>query len=211
MSDYTTLYRPMGLKETELVLRSGCRSYPPRLEWQPIFYPVLNEEYAVQIARDWNLTDPQSDYCGFISRFKIDNDFLKSYKVEQVGGEGHLEYWIPAEELDSFNGQIEGYIELYKVFYGEKFAGSVPEQYALKGKGADEQFAALEEILSYNLTDFHGEVKAQWISVFINYPYWGERDCSYLGIEAKRKAELLEEIRGVWEKAHPELRLIGSN
>jgi hypothetical protein len=47
-----TLYRPTGMRELELVRESGYRAWPPRLPEQPIFYPVLNEEYATQIARD---------------------------------------------------------------------------------------------------------------------------------------------------------------
>ena len=48
------LYRPVGTKELELIRESGWTRYPPRLPEQPIFYPVLEEEYARQIARDWN-------------------------------------------------------------------------------------------------------------------------------------------------------------
>jgi hypothetical protein len=43
----------------------------PRLDWQPIFYPVLNREYAVQIARDWNTKDAASGYVvGYVLRFE---------------------------------------------------------------------------------------------------------------------------------------------
>ena len=44
------LYRPVGTKELDLIRESGWTRYPPRLPDQPIFYPVLNEEYAVEIA-----------------------------------------------------------------------------------------------------------------------------------------------------------------
>jgi len=47
-----TLYRPVGPKELALIEASGWRAFPPRLPEQPIFYPVLNEDYAIQIARD---------------------------------------------------------------------------------------------------------------------------------------------------------------
>jgi hypothetical protein len=50
-----TLYRPVGPKEYELIAASGWREFPPRLPDQPIFYPVTNEPYAIQIARDWNV------------------------------------------------------------------------------------------------------------------------------------------------------------
>ena len=53
--DIVTLYRPVGSKELELINESDWKKFPPRLYWQPVFYPVLNEEYAIQIARDWNV------------------------------------------------------------------------------------------------------------------------------------------------------------
>ncbi len=49
-----TLYRPTGEVELRLVAEADWLAWPPRLPEQPIFYPVTNEEYAVQIARDWN-------------------------------------------------------------------------------------------------------------------------------------------------------------
>lgn len=50
-----TLWRPTGPKELALVEASGWREWPPRLPEQPFFYPVLNEDYATMIARDWNV------------------------------------------------------------------------------------------------------------------------------------------------------------
>lgn len=46
----TVLYRPVGQKELDLIQESDYTSFPARLPYQPIFYPVLNEEYAIQIA-----------------------------------------------------------------------------------------------------------------------------------------------------------------
>ena len=52
MSEETIImYRPVGPKELELIAASGYRAFPPRLPEQPIFYPVLNEEYANDISR----------------------------------------------------------------------------------------------------------------------------------------------------------------
>jgi len=48
-------WRPTGPEELALVEASGWREWPPRLPEQPIFYPVLNEEYAARIARDWDV------------------------------------------------------------------------------------------------------------------------------------------------------------
>ena len=44
------LYRPVGTAELELIHKSGDKEFPPRLPEQPIFYPVLNEQYACEIA-----------------------------------------------------------------------------------------------------------------------------------------------------------------
>lgn len=49
-TDTVTLWRPTGPAELALVEASGWRQWPPRLPDQPIFYPVLNEEYATMIA-----------------------------------------------------------------------------------------------------------------------------------------------------------------
>jgi hypothetical protein len=38
----TTLWRPTGPAELDLVRRLNWRAWPPRLPEQPIFYPVLN-------------------------------------------------------------------------------------------------------------------------------------------------------------------------
>lgn len=109
-----TLYRPVGPKELALIEASGWREFPPRLPEQPIFYPVLNEEYAVQIARDWNV--PQSG-SGFVTKFSMDADFVGRYPVQTVGGSIHQELWVPAEELTEFNGHIVGKIEVIAEFH----------------------------------------------------------------------------------------------
>jgi len=107
------LYRPVGEKELDLIRVSDWREFPPRLPDQPIFYPVLNEEYAVQIARDWNA---KQDGLGFVTRFEIDSEFASRYKVQVVGGSIHQELWIPASELPEFNRHIVGKIEVIKEF-----------------------------------------------------------------------------------------------
>jgi hypothetical protein len=108
-----TLWRPTGPKELALVEASGWRAWPPRLPDQPIFYPVLNEEYATMIARDWNV--PASG-VGYVTRFEVRRSFLDRHEVHQVGGDTILEYWIPAEELDEFNANIVGTITVVAEF-----------------------------------------------------------------------------------------------
>ncbi|HEY1013210.1 MAG TPA: hypothetical protein VGE07_10935 [Herpetosiphonaceae bacterium] len=116
MSDIVTLYRPVGQAELDLIRASEMRGFPPRLSWQPIFYPVLNEEYATQIARDWNTKDAASGFVGYVTRFAVRADFLARYEVQTVGNRTHQEYWIPAEELEDFNRALAGPIEVIATF-----------------------------------------------------------------------------------------------
>jgi hypothetical protein len=111
--DVVTLWRPTGPEEMELLAASGYRRWPPRLPGQPIFYPVLNEEYATQIARDWDV--PQGG-VGYVTKFRVRRSFLDRYEVQQVGGRTILEYWIPADDLDAFNDNIVGVIEVVAEF-----------------------------------------------------------------------------------------------
>lgn len=106
-----TLYRPVGQKELDLIKESGYKKFPPRLPIQPIFYPVCNEEYATQIARDWNAkrNDPK---VGYVTRFQVRAEYLSRYEAQIVGGSVHEEYWIPAEKLEEFNQNIVGQIEV---------------------------------------------------------------------------------------------------
>ena len=113
MSEVETseLYRPVGSKELRLIAQSGHRAFPPRLPEQPIFYPVLNEEYARQIARDWNARYNE-DRRGYVTRFRVRADFVQRYEVRTVGGAAHQELWVPAEELAELNRNIVGLIEV---------------------------------------------------------------------------------------------------
>lgn len=101
-TDTVTLWRPTGPEELALVEASGWRKWPPRLAGQPIFYPVLNEEYATKIARDWNV---RQSGAGYVTRFQVRRSFLDQYEVHQVGGQTILEYWIPAEDLGALNAR----------------------------------------------------------------------------------------------------------
>lgn len=116
-----TLYRPVGVRELELVIDSGMIAFPPRLEWQPIFYPVLNSPYAEQIALEWNTKDAFSGYAGFVTAFDLPEDYLQQFEVQTVGNDRHQELWIPAERLEEFNSKIIGKIRLEKCFYGEGY------------------------------------------------------------------------------------------
>src|SRR5438552_3931317 len=113
--DSATLFRPVGFQELELIRQSNNQAFPSRLPEQPIFYPVLSEEYAAQIARDWNAkyNEPK---CSYVTRFRVRKSFLDRYEIRTVGGASHQEYWIPADDLDEFNQNINGEIEVIAEF-----------------------------------------------------------------------------------------------
>ncbi len=112
----TVLYRPVGPAELSLIESSGWTRFPPRLPEQPIFYPVLNEEYATEITRKWNI--PESG-VGYVTRFRVQGDYLARFPVKTVGGKIHAELWVPAEELEEFNNHIVGQIEVIAEYRDE--------------------------------------------------------------------------------------------
>ncbi|WP_417481441.1 hypothetical protein [Maricaulis sp.] len=113
-----TLYRPVGTAELALIEASGWTAFPPRLPEQPIFYPVTNEAYARQIARDWNVVHNE-DRRGYVTRFVVRGDVAARYDRKVVGGAQHEELWVPAEALDTFNAAIIGEIELIATYKAE--------------------------------------------------------------------------------------------
>lgn len=115
--EVVTLYRPTGQEELELVTASGYRRWPPRLPEQPIFYPVANEEYAREIATFWNVP---AGGVGFVTKFLVRKSFMDRYPVHQVRRRDHLEWWIPAEDLEELNDNIIGLIEVIGEFRRER-------------------------------------------------------------------------------------------
>ena len=93
----------------ELLRQGGFRKWPPRLPEQPIFYPVTNEQYAIEIASRWNVKDSG---VGFVTRFEVQKDFMDRYSIQKVGGAHHTEWWVPAEDLEELNDHIVGIIEV---------------------------------------------------------------------------------------------------
>jgi hypothetical protein len=102
-----TLWRPTGPEELALLEASGWREWPPRLPDQPIFYPVLNEEYATKIARDWNV---KASGVGYVTRFDVDKTFLGRYDMQQAGGHTILE--LHATHLTERCPEITKYLDL---------------------------------------------------------------------------------------------------
>jgi hypothetical protein len=112
-NDTITRWRTVGPQELDLVRASGMTAFPPRLPEQPIFYPVITGDYAIKIARDWNVA---ASGVGYVTRFRVRRDHLARYAVQDAGGQAHREYWIPAEDLDAFNAAIVGLIEVTHEF-----------------------------------------------------------------------------------------------
>lgn len=114
-NDFVVLFRPVGQQELDLIEAIQFAAFPPRLPQQPFFYPVVTEAYAIQIARDWNAkyNDPK---CGYVTRFRVRKSFLDRYEAKTVGGAEHQEYWIPAEQLQEFNQNLIGKIEVIAEF-----------------------------------------------------------------------------------------------
>jgi len=104
------LFRPVGQAELDLIIASDYQKYPPRLPEQPIFYPVLSEKYAREIAEKWNKKSADSGYAGYVTTFEIDDAYISKYDIQTVGASYHQEFWIPSEDLDEFNAHIIGRI-----------------------------------------------------------------------------------------------------
>jgi len=107
------LFRPVNQAELDLIIQDNWNGFPPRLEGQPIFYPVLNEEYAEQITKEWNVP---SYGIGHVLKFEVKDEYLKKFEVQKVGLDHHLELWIPSEDLENMNQNIVGKIELVSTF-----------------------------------------------------------------------------------------------
>lgn len=119
--DLVVMYRPTGPNELALVEASGFRRWPPRLPEQPIFYPVTNERYAMEIATRWNVKDSG---VGYVTRFRVSKEIVDGYAVQKVGGAHHTEWWVPAEELEAFNDAIVGQIEVIDEYRHDPHAAS---------------------------------------------------------------------------------------
>jgi tetratricopeptide (TPR) repeat protein len=196
------LYRPVGLQELELIYDSGMKAFPARLPEQPIFYPVLDLEYARQIASDWNARSGQ--FAGYVTQFKVEDEYINRLEVHTVGGTQHQEYWIPAEELETFNKQIVGHIKVVDAYFGDGFQGFVPDKFGLQGKNAGTQFTDLANTFLYKRMDFYLEIKRNHKAIYLNYPYWQKSDFKNQGLKEK----LIQAIRETWLTSFPKTPLV---
>ena len=191
------LYRPVGLQELELIYDGGMKSFPARLPQQPIFYPVIQLEYARQIASDWNVKSGQS--AGYVTQFKVEDEYIGQFDTHIVGGSQYEEFWIPAEEIEEFNRHLSGHIRVLGAYFGDGFQGFVPEQFGLQGKNAVEQFTLLANSYIYKRMDFYLEIKRNHKTIFLNYPFWQKFEFKNQGLKEKT----LQAIREAWLTSFP--------
>lgn len=188
-SDTLTLWRPTGQAELDLVAASGWRAWPPRLDDQPIFYPVLNRWYATKIAREWSVP---AEGVGYVTRFDVQRSYLDRYEVQQAGGRDVLEYWIPAEELGDFNAHI---------------VGVIVEEADYRGPVGDQEFADAYEALGRALP-------AVW-RTYLQGGSWFRRGWmasgAYVWLNAPREMLELQDAWGDSGGAHPGIAIIGGD
>lgn len=199
------LYRPVGMKELQLIFEAEMKAFPPRLPGQPIFYPVLNFRYAEQIAKDWNTKE--ASYVGYVTRFEVDDAYVSQFERAVVGASWHEELWVPAEELGKFNQHIRPPIVVEAAYFGEKFEGHVPDKFGMKGRNASEQFILLAHTLDYAPMDFYLELAANKLAVFLNYAFWVAHDFSDDELGPKSKSEIMSEIKRRWSSICPNIPL----
>ena len=182
------LYRPAGLEELRLVYAAEMRAFPPRLPDQPIFYPVTNEPYATQIARDWNTKSGTK--AGFVTRFVVEDAYVSRFERRVVGAREHEELWVPAEDLADFNTRIEGPIEVVGAHFGEGYRGHVPEVGALRGKDAGAQLGVLAAMLAEGEGGVREELRVNHAAVFLNFFMWEQ---------SGEAAAALAKLTAVWK------------
>ncbi|MCU0321299.1 MAG: ADP-ribosylation/crystallin J1 [Chitinophagaceae bacterium] len=116
----TTLYYLIDQKELNQIVESNYKKIPPRANDQNMFYPLLNQAYAEQIAHDWNNNGFYATYAVHVIAVDMLTAYLEQFPVQQVGNEMEKELWILSTELEKFNAQIMGRIKLVKSFFGER-------------------------------------------------------------------------------------------
>jgi hypothetical protein len=195
MKTLKKLYRPVGLIELDLILDANLKKFPPRLDWQPIFYPVLNVAYAIEIAQKWNLTDKASGYSGFVTSFDIPQSYADTFAVQNVGGTIHNELWVLAEQLDEFNANIQGCIQIEAAFYGEKYEGILTNSIFFKNQNARQQILTLSRL---DFEQLQKIIVSEYKTVFANFAFWQKQ---------AQNAALLQQISQIWRQEFPNWNL----
>ena len=195
------LYRPVDLQELALIYDSGMKAFPARLPQQPIFYPVLQLDYARQTASGWNAQNGQ--FAGYVTQFKVEDEYIGQFEEHTVGGSQHQELWIPAEEVEEFNKHITGHIKVLEAYFGDAFQGFIPDSFGLQGKNAVEQFTLLANSYIYKRMEFFQEIRRNHKAVFLNYPFWQKHEFKNQGLKEK----ILQAIKEAWWTSFPQTPL----
>jgi hypothetical protein len=196
----TLLYRPVGLEEMHLIYEAKMRAFPPRLPDQPIFYPVTNEAYARQIAKDWNTKS--GTHAGFVTRFALDAVYAARFERRVVGAREHEELWIPATDLAEMNSRIDAPIEIIAAYFGAGYRGFIPDGGALAGKDAKEQLITLARGIALD-----PEVATNHAAIFLNFPYWQQCELTSHELAPVERDALLARLRAHWASSTREVAL----
>lgn len=195
------LYRPVGLQELALIYDSDMKTFPARLPQRPIFYPVLQLEYARQTASDWNAKNGQ--FAGYVTQFKVEDEYIDKFEEHAVGGSQYQELWVPAEDIEEFNKHLTGPIKVLEGHFGDAFKGFIPEAFGLQGKDAVAQFTLLANSFIYKRMDFYLEIRRNHKAVFLNYPFWQKYEFKNQGLKGK----VLQAIKEAWLTSFPKIPL----
>jgi hypothetical protein len=182
-------------------------AFPPRLPDQPIFYPVLERGYAIQIARDWNAPSEQSRFAGFVTEFEIAGDYLTQFPEKTVGSSLHRELWVPSDRLAEFNTQIRGPIRITNAFFSVSYIGFVPDRFGLAGKTAAEQLKCMAATLGYSGMDFVLETAANNKAIYLNFPFWVSGSFSEHVLPDGKRQQTIAALREVWDQRFSEIPL----
>lgn len=191
------LYRPAGLKELYLLLDSGCRAWPPRLPSQPIFYPVCNERYAIEIAKNWN-TKYDAEAVGFVTEMQVAEDVTARYERHVVGAAWCEELWVPAQELPVFNRGMTEPVKIIHGFYGKGYRGGTAGGKWVFSDYAS-HLASLWDAWKGKSEKFPAMVAENWKEITASYLLWTERDFPS-GPTGQEKDRLLLAVREELER-----------
>lgn len=190
------LWRPVGLAEMQLIYEAGMRAYPPRLPSQPIFYPVLYEEYATKISRNWNATE--APFAGYVTRSEVADDFARDYPPRIVGSRDDAELWIPAEDLDRFNAALIGRVTVVSAHFGARFRGQVSIEGELAGQDAIRQIGTLAAASALGSLEACLGSPGCKLAVFLHLPFWSVCSAEVAGLSQFALRDLLESLRQWW-------------
>lgn len=112
-----------------------------------------------------------------------------------------LVYWVPAEELEEFNRNIEGHIDVLGAYFGPQFRGFMPDRGPLEGLDAASLLSALAS------ADSRQVILENHEAVFLPYPFWEQQDSSGSSISEDERKQVLSEIRAAWPEAFAKIPL----